>query len=510
MRSRWSVGFVFSMLCLVTALYSVKQVPDARVIYSADFSLSNHWYRFEIEKTGIYNLTYSDLSSLPLADMDPRNIRIFTNGGALLNINSSETGNPFLEIPLYIQGESDGTFHEEDRIIFYAENRDSPNKNSSVSQTNNPYSGTCSYWLNFDGDYGYPPRRMEFLQAVSGEAITTTEYLHSVHFEQENIRKTIDNFKWFSTKIHQGGNEAFSTDINIIDPVSSGAIQGIIELSLEQSGDTSGIVNTINVENNGVSAFLQNWSAIQGYYISKSDFPLYSAVNNIKLELLSSNPVFLDYINLKYQRRFIKHQNESYFIDIQQSDAGLNRCFRFETDSEEELLVFQADNYSEAYLVPFVRESNGLSFTTDCKQVNASYNIEPDYYIVSIENLLRVNQLSAYSPGELSEIQPETDCFIITPDDFLSQSQTLAHLYSEFKGINSLIIRLNDVFDTYNGGNPDPGAVRLYLKNSLRQLSKPESLQVILIGSGTNDWRGFDQKSIPLNKMIVYQRGFIT
>jgi hypothetical protein len=492
------------------SLKSITKVEQAgpRLVNYTDFSLSNHWYRFEIEETGIYCLTYSDLSLLHLSDIDPATFRIFTNGGALININPDETGYPLEEIPLYVLGDSDGCFDLTDLVIFYAENRDSGSKNSIVSQSFNPYSGECVYWFTFEGEFPDHPRRMTNIPIPTGSPTSYTSYPVTLSFEEENIRKSIDNFKWFSAKIYP--NESYSNVCNILD--TSGSIPDIarLELSLEQAGDFQGTVNTINVLNNGVISFTQNWTAIQGYYINKSDFPITNGLNNIEIRVLSSNPVLLDYMRLRYNRRLKKYTDTSLFIDIQLSDAGQNCLFRIETDMEQDLIVIQADNYADAYLVPFVQDNEELTFNTDCKQVNASYTIEPDYYIVNQENLLQVNNFTQYYPNDTSDINTESDCIIITPSEYLSQVSVLVELYHNYKGITTEVVKLEDIFDQFNGGNPDPGAIRLFLKYSLRQLSHPESLQVVLVGSSTNDWRGFDEKSVPLNRMIVYQRGAAT
>ena len=84
---------------------------------------SGKWYKVGVSETGIYKLTYSDLSSLGLDvdHVDPRNIRLFHNGGGVLGeLNAQPRFTDLVEIPVVVNGESDGRFDSGDYILFYA------------------------------------------------------------------------------------------------------------------------------------------------------------------------------------------------------------------------------------------------------------------------------------------------------------------------------------------------------------------------------------------------------
>ena len=92
--------------------------------YAADSKLATgNWYKIGMSETGIYKLTYNDLSSLGM-DVDhinPKNIRVFHNGGGVLNeLNAQPRFNDLMEIPVFVAGENDGRFDSDDYILFYA------------------------------------------------------------------------------------------------------------------------------------------------------------------------------------------------------------------------------------------------------------------------------------------------------------------------------------------------------------------------------------------------------
>ena len=81
------------------------------------------WYKMSISSTGMYKLTYSDLQTMgvDVNSINPRNIRLFHNGGGVLpKINKDYYPDDLYEIPVYVSGEEDGVFNQNDYILFYA------------------------------------------------------------------------------------------------------------------------------------------------------------------------------------------------------------------------------------------------------------------------------------------------------------------------------------------------------------------------------------------------------
>ncbi len=118
-------------------------------------SRAQSWYqygqtyaRIEIANTGLYKMGYSDLNNIfpNLASIDPRYFQMYWRG------------NPY---PIYVVGESDGSFDPGDYILFlghpndgtmdsplYVRPTDQPNKEVSI------YSDTNVYYLGIDTAYG--------------------------------------------------------------------------------------------------------------------------------------------------------------------------------------------------------------------------------------------------------------------------------------------------------------------------------------------------------------------
>lgn len=113
---------------LVSATLSVTLAPDFSAqrntpsFATRSAMASGDWYKIGLPETGIYKLTASDLTELGIdvADIDPRQIRIYHNGGGVLpEMNSVSRPDDFVEVPIFVAGEADGRFDNSDYILFY-------------------------------------------------------------------------------------------------------------------------------------------------------------------------------------------------------------------------------------------------------------------------------------------------------------------------------------------------------------------------------------------------------
>ena len=117
------------------------------------------WYKFSVSKTGVFKIDANFLNELGIstAGLDPRNIRIFGNGGAMLpNLNSEFRYANLQENDIYVQGEGDGSFDGGDYILFYAQgphNWETPDENN-ISHKFNIFSDKAYYFITVNNGVG--------------------------------------------------------------------------------------------------------------------------------------------------------------------------------------------------------------------------------------------------------------------------------------------------------------------------------------------------------------------
>ena len=149
-----------SIFILIAILFFFLPGRGAAEQY-ADHSLlsSGRWVKIEVDESGVYRLTASDLADMGFSD--PSKVSIHGYGGWMLDEDFSK--GTYLDdvpaIPVWRDGEN---------IYFYAKgtvrwNYDSVN-NNAFTHTNNPYS-TAGYYFVTDAT---ETREMESLASVEG------------------------------------------------------------------------------------------------------------------------------------------------------------------------------------------------------------------------------------------------------------------------------------------------------------------------------------------------------
>ncbi|VAW13535.1 FIG00650697: hypothetical protein, partial [hydrothermal vent metagenome] len=96
---------------------------------------SGTWFKFAIDTTGVFKIDKNLLQDIGISTngLNPANIKIYGNGGELLpQLNSDFRYDDLQENAIYIEDGDDGSFDENDFILFYAKGPHSWKKNPLV------------------------------------------------------------------------------------------------------------------------------------------------------------------------------------------------------------------------------------------------------------------------------------------------------------------------------------------------------------------------------------------
>ncbi len=476
-----------------------------------DWSLSNHWYKFKTNQQGIMSITASDLSALPLDDIDPRTIRILSTGGKLLSYNVEEKGDPLEEIPILIEGEADGSFDSSDKIILYVESRDLRKKNLAIGQSyyKNPYSAETVYWLTFGGNFSEPPKRLSYLPSYDSEDVerTITQYPFVVRRESERYRRTQMGFEWYDYLMSGSSTASYSFNIDLQDVAETQSSYKRFEMSVrETASEQYGNGHHLNLEVNNKIIANTSWTGQSARFISSSDYNPINGANSILIEVVRSrsDDILLDYMQMTYDKLFMKRSNKQYMISIMDFDENQITDFQFTKDNSNDVYVMQVDDFNKTWLVPHSSNGTSFNFIADCNIVNSSYTQPTNYFIAQNSDFISPNAIEAYYPEDYS-LSVAIDYLIITPQEFIEQANDLAQIYQSERNLNCKVASLDRILDQFNGGMDDPGAIRLYIYHLAEVNPNAENMAVVLLGSGTYDWRNNSGNAGSKNKMMVYQ-----
>ena len=109
------------------------------------------------------------------------------------------------------------------------------------------------------------------------------------------------------------------------------------------------------------------------------------------------------------------------------------------------------------------------------------------YFAVSAAELRSASSIWNDVSSTLQNDENEADYLLIAPAELAGEAQALAD-YREAEGLSTMLIELQDVYDQFAFGTPDPNAIRdflIYAQNNWA--SAPDF--VVLVGKGSFDYR---------------------
>jgi hypothetical protein len=474
----------------------------------APFGNSDYWMRIETNRDGMYKITPSQISSFPLQDIDPRQFRMFSTTGRVLSDTVVQSGPEFREIPILVSGEADGSFDANDYIMFYGSSRDSYEQNSYV-QTDpvyfNPYSQNQVFWLSFGQNFPGTALRIN-------QGSPETNYLQSVastpatkHVESESQRRDDTGFTWFGARWFGNSTSEYQMQTELTD-VDTASPQNL-SFRIRKEEVSSDELHRINVEVNG-TLLISNpetgspdftWAGTGFYTFSKSIDNLISGTNTIKIKVIrsSTDNLFFDWYNLSYNQLLVKGSAQKL---VNHPATSTGRAYRFNvTGGVTNVQVFRSNSLYEVEQIPLQGQMFVSTGVTSSK-----------YFLLSPGEAYSPSLIEAVIPADLTANTAQVDNIIITPAEFADQSQALAQKYFDLYGIRSRVILQEDIFNQFNGGHPDPVAIRQAMRYFYYNLPSPHVSSLTLMGLGTIDWRNFSGSSLPKNKIIVWQDDYFS
>ncbi|KAF2340002.1 type IX secretion system sortase PorU [Flavobacterium tistrianum] len=471
---------------------------------------SGEWYRFYVQKSGVYKIDRSFLQSLGFdpSKVDPRRIKIYGNGGRMLPLaNSIYYPNDLTENAIQISGENDGVFNNEDYILFYAEGTDNWN---SESQTNlNLYDTKSYYYITVTGGDG---KRIQNLNQPIGNStleLNTFDDYQYHEIDQTNIVHLGRQWLGESFDINQEQEFSFSfPNLDTTVPVK-------IEVSAAAASfSTTSFAITANGQNAGSISFpslIANSDT--KYTIGKLPANTqFTGTDNIKIKLTYNNngvpgsKGYLDYINLTAKRKLLGTGKQFHFqYNAAGSTAGIVNYTIGNASG-----IAQIWDVTDLYNVSKVETASqsSFSFKANLGEVRKYIAIDPsDYYAPLKENQSKVaNQnlkgtLFRNSQNTFQDI----DYVIITPKSLASQAERLANFHRTNSHLNVKVISLENIYQEFSSGKQDIAAIRNCVKYIYDNASSTERKvrYLNLFGDASYDYK--DRISNNTNIVPIYQ-----
>lgn len=455
------------------------------------FSQDQNLIRIVVDTDGIYRISRATLidSGAAVKNIDPRTFQLFNQGS---------------EIPLFVSGESDGSFNKSDYIEFYGQR----NRNSVADYYFDPFTDNNVYFLTWGQTNGLRYAEESAKATISDdEAIIPTDYEYTEHFEEnnhfENLGKvdvdlpTHTRDHWFFDSGINGGTTK-SYFFNLTHPNQNTIENYSVNVGMHGLTYQDGS-HRVTVYINDYYAATDSWSD-QVPHVIKSEAAqtlqnryLIHGKNKIQIAVAGDDPtnrydkVLFDYIDLRYKRLYIADNEQ---IEFTKPETGLPGTYHFRISgfNDPDISVYKV---GKSKLMDFSVEYSTLTKNYSILIEDEIGNQNDQYFAASRSGTLQPVIIQPDTIFNIIQEPGKTDLIIIASEEFKYKLNRLTSFYEDIE-ITPFVVGIKDVYNEFNNGIVSPYAIRNFLEYVKENWQhKPNA--VLLIG----DSEIREQKSVP-------------
>lgn len=427
------------------------------------------WYRFYVEKSGVYKISKSFLQELglSLSGVNPKKIKLYGNGGRMLPLaNSINYPIDLTENAIQVIGENDGTFDNEDYILFYAEGTDTWNEESQTNS--NLYDSKSYYYITISSNDG--KRINKAIQPTASPTLTLTTFDDYKYYEKDltNIAKL--GRQWFGESFDINQEQEFDFNFPNADLTSAMTLKVVAasaaftptSFQISSNGQTAGSISFPALSTNSSTQF----------YVGKLPASTtITAAENVKIKLnYNNNGVpgskgYLDYISLSAKRKLQGYGKQfSFQYNLAGSQIGIiNYTISAAT------AITQIWDITELYTITTFETTNQsqYSFKANLGEIRKYIAIDPqDYYTPQKDTRSKITNQNIKGTifNSSSSSFQDIDYVIICPTNLKIQAEKLADFHKNNSNLNVKVLTLETIYQEFSSGKQDIAAIRNCIK----------------------------------------------
>ena len=450
------------------------------------------WAEIKVDTAGVFEIT---------ADLIPEAIGMPSNSFSMITGRGRNISfdNPVEDafvprgVSVFVDDGNDGTFDSSDRILFYGRGLSWWGEFQS-DHFNGMYDSLNTYWLTWGGAGG--PFMESIDGSVTGAPSAGSSYVNRLHFEINSVlsyglNSIDDMFGWhrisaigsttanysftspgttgegtvrFNCSIESGSNLLFRATVN-----GSVMSDTILSASADQTWEFP--VSGLKSSGNSLAVYIQDQS------VSRSAFVVYS--NWIEVFPETGFKSWSTHCEVPLSR--------------EQFPVGERRLVSWgqNLDSESFVCVALGDTASVIVDVP-----GGKDFEIDLPEGWQ----EAVMWVLPNGNFREPVSVTNSNPGRIIGTLSEANTVYLYPEEYSTDMPLFVRGRSS---TDALFIGLDEIYNEFNGGVRDPNAVRVFVDYAINTWQKAPT-EIVLVGTGYFDPRGFTTAKISLVDVIVY------
>ncbi|MBP6230900.1 MAG: type IX secretion system sortase PorU [Paludibacteraceae bacterium] len=461
-----------------------------------------NWYQMRVAQTGIYKLTYEELLNSGI--QNPAKVRVYGYGGGILpeDFSVARIADDVPELALFMEKGADGIFNSGDYILFHAQ--------GPIKWTFDETSGYYTHEQNYYSNYGYyfltegldESKKITLQEPVLDvPTATVTDFLHYDMYEKDMVNLLESGREWY-------GDKLTSTNATLSIPFSFPSILASKTAKIEavlagNSTQTSTV--TVSIDDTPQAGKITIFAISSYYQAARKGSGTYFAnpknTDNLNVQLTytpQNNTAYahLDYVRVNAYRNLRMQGNSLYF---RQTNQDLRyEVLRYElTNSTPDIRIWELTDPLNMVEIPTMYANNTISF------------IAPLRTDAVVREFVALRTATAYPKPEvvgiianqnLHAIQ-QADYVIISPKEFWEQANRLATYHQQKKGISTLIVEPQQIYNEFSSGTPDATAYRWLLKMLYDRAGDDVDAQpkaLLFMGLSSYDNRGIVHNRMPL------------
>ncbi|WP_346881060.1 type IX secretion system sortase PorU [uncultured Algibacter sp.] len=477
----------------INASLSRRQRSSARVVSNSVLN-SGNWYRFYVEKTGVFKLTKNFLQRLGVNvnNVNPRNIKVFGHGGRMIPYsNAIEYPVDVPENAIKFVGEEDGVFNDEDFILFYAEGP--KGFNQEIGTNVNIYTDKTYYYINVGSGNG---KRIQPLAEPTGAADLIINTFQDYQFHELDIENLAAlGRRWFGDRFDVENNKTFEFDFPDIVTTEPIDLNVLVAAKSQSASSMAVQVNSTDVASLSLAALTNTNLASGRSYRGAVNVTSPNISVNLNYDNLGNPSAvgFLDYISIEATRTLNFVNKQFQFKNNAVATASGVGQYNITNASQ----LSEVWDVTNIYNVGSYINTGGdatISFKAALGSLKIYRAITPlDYFEPKFDSNTSIgnqNIKGSIFTNNLGEFQ-DIDYVVIAPNNMLAQAERLAQINRTQYGFNAKVLGLNEIYNEFSSGNQDIGAIRNAVKYIYDNASTPEKRvkYLCLFGDGSYDYK---------------------
>lgn len=484
-------------------------IPRAKLSTATPLATGD-WYKIPIQRGGIYQINRAYLQQLGIRveEINPRNIQIWAGLGTELPKENATPRPEFRELPIVVEGETDGKFDTGDRILFYQQD---VNRVFLNTVTNNwehalHHAGTLNYVFLTVGNT--PGRRL-----VQGERLPTgnmvTTFNDFIWREDERTKPEPDiksGAKWLGQTLSVQNSGFTTVFTDTLSGFTSGNLQFefvVASRVIVQSARFVFFINGVARDSTSVLA-IEELNGVTGLAARESRRLFTTSVNATNGIITAgiqfrhpntfSSVGFVDFIRVRGERPL---QARRGFLNIYEN-RGTNTPVTYELQGFSQIpYVWEITNPQEPRWIPVDAQGNVHRFT--------AYQ-RPGVRFVAQTDFFQPQAGTKVNNQQLRGITAYPFLVVVTTTPLLSKAVEYARYREQQSGISTVVVTQEAIFNEFSNGVPDFVAIRDYMR-FLYQRAPATSLMpkhLLLFGDATFDYKNIENSRLT-NRVFTFQ-----